>query len=140
MGLSGFCLWFVVCGSIAVSLRLHWAYMSHDMPKKVLTIDKNERAKLDQVFMSVVLDAQAQVQQTKPDSTSNLAAMFHKESVADALQGCAMLIAGWNRGEIDLLGLDRTLKSLKALGLHDLAERVSRLQNLSQDHAKPEQS
>lgn len=114
--------------------------MSHDMPKKVLTIDKNERAKLDQVFMSVVLDAQAQVQQTKPDSTSNLAAMFHRESVADALQGCAMLIAGWNRGEIDLLGLDRTLKSLKALGLHDLAERVSRLQNLSQDHAKPEQS
>ena len=60
-----------------------------------------------------------------------LAAMFHKETVSDALQGCAMLIAGWNQGRVDDAGLTRTTKALRALGLPDLAARVEKLRQIA---------
>lgn len=95
-------------------------------------ISKDDRAKLDQVFMQVVLDVQAQVQQTKPAQAGNLAAMFHKETVSDALQGCAMLIAGWNQGRVDEAGLLRASKALRALELSDLAGRIEKLREIDQ--------
>lgn len=91
-----------------------------------------DRARLDQVFMQVVLDVQAQVQQTKPAQVGNLAAMFHKETVSDALQGCAMLIAGWNQGRVDGAGLSRASKALRALQLAELAGRVERLRTIDE--------
>lgn len=94
-------------------------------------ISPEDRARLDQVFMQVVLDAQAQVQQTEPAQAGNLAAMFHKETVSEALQGCAMLIAGWNEGRVDGAGLNRTLKALRTLELADLAERVGKLPQIA---------
>lgn len=95
-------------------------------------ISANQRAKLDQIFMQVVMDVQAQLQQTKPLQASNLATMFHKETVADGLQGCAMLIAGWNQGRIDEAGLQRTVKSLRALELNPLADRIERLRQIDE--------
>lgn len=101
--------------------------MSQDKP-----ISPEDRARLDQVFMQVVLDVQAQVQQTRPQQPGNLAAMFHKESVAEALQGCAMLIAGWNRNRVDAAGVQRSAKALRGLGLGDLAERVEKLRQIGE--------
>ncbi|NTX99754.1 hypothetical protein [Deinococcus sp. JMULE3] len=94
-------------------------------------IHPDDRARLDQVFMQVVLDVQAQAQQTAPAQSGNLAAMFHKETVTDALQGCAMLIAGWNQGRVDDAGLTRTAKALRALDLPDLAARVEKLRQIA---------
>ncbi len=94
-------------------------------------ISANDRARLDQVFIQVVLDTQAQIQQTKPVGASNLAAMFHRETVTDALQGCAMLIAGWNQGRIDEAGMSRTTKSLRSLELSELASRVEKLRDIA---------
>lgn len=96
-----------------------------------MTTDKaiapEDRARLDQVFMQVVLDVQAQVQQTQPAQAGNLAAMFHRETVGEALQGCAMLIAGWNQGRVDGAGAARASKALRALERPDLAGRVEKL-------------
>lgn len=96
-------------------------------------ISADQRAKLDQIFMQVILDVQAQFQQTKPQQEGSLAAMFHKETVSDGLQGCAMLIAGWNQGRIDDAGLQRTIKSLRSLNLETLAQRVERLQMIDEE-------
>jgi len=96
------------------------------------TLAPDDRARLDQVFMQVVLDVQAQVQQTRPPQPGNLAAMFHKESVSDALQGCAMLIAGWNENRVDGAGVQRSARSLRALGLEELAERLERLRGIGE--------
>lgn len=96
-------------------------------------ISADQRAKLDQIFMQVILDVQAQLQQTKPQQEGSLAAIFHKETVSDGLQGCAMLIAGWNQGRIDDPGLQRTTKSLRSLNLDTLAQRVERLQIIDEE-------
>ncbi|MDO4263303.1 MAG: hypothetical protein Q4C67_03820 [Deinococcus sp.] len=95
-------------------------------------ISPDDRARLDQIFMQVVLDVQAQVQQTQPAQAGNLAAMFHKEQVSEVLQGCAMLIAGWNGGRIDGAGLGRTAKGLRALERPELAGRVEKLRDIAQ--------
>lgn len=81
--------------------------------------------------MQVVLDVQAQIQQTQPAQPGNLAAMFHKETVTDGLQGCAMLIAGWNEGVVDEAGVARAAKSLRALELPELAGRVEKLPDIA---------
>ena len=96
------------------------APMTQDPVTQDQTLTQDDRARLDQVFMQVVLDVQAQVQQTEPPQSGNLAAMFHKETVSDALQGCAMLIAGWNENRVDGAGVQRSAKALRALGLEDL--------------------
>lgn len=93
-------------------------------------IAPDDRARLDQVFMQVVLDVQAQIQQTQPAQGGNLAAMFHRETVTDGLQGCAMLIAGWNEGRVDEAGMGRTVKALRTLDLPELAERVEKLREI----------
>ena len=97
-----------------------------------VTLSPDDRARLDQVFMQVVLDVQAQVQQTRPEQSGNLAAMFHRETVGDALQGCAMLIAGWNENRIEGAAVNRAAKSLRSLGLEELAERVERLRQIGE--------
>ncbi|GGR48434.1 hypothetical protein GCM10008959_06860 [Deinococcus seoulensis] len=94
-------------------------------------ISADDRARLDPVFMQVILDTQAQVQQTQPAQTSPLAAMFHRETVTEALQGCAMLIAGWNQGRVDDAGLTRAAKALRALQLGELADRLGNLRNIA---------
>lgn len=96
------------------------------------TLSPDDRARLDQVFMQVVLDVQAQAQQTQPIQPGNLAAMFHKEQVGEALQGCAMLIAGWNENRVDEAGVQRSARALRGLGLNDLAERVERLRQIGE--------
>ena len=96
-----------------------------------MQIAPEDRARLDQVFMQVVLDVQAQVQAQAPAQSGNLAALFHKETVSEALQGCAMLIAGWNGGAVDEAGVTRAAKALRALELPDLAERVERLRHIA---------
>ncbi len=93
-------------------------------------ISPDDRARLDQIFMQVVLDVQGQVQQTAPVQPGNLAAMFHRETVSEALQGCAMLIAGWNQGRVDSAGVSRAAKALRALGREDLAGRVEKLDEI----------
>ncbi|MFC4424581.1 hypothetical protein [Deinococcus navajonensis] len=95
-------------------------------------ISAQDRARLDQIFMQVILDAQAQAQATRPAQSGSLAAMFHKESVTDALQGCAMLIAGWNEGRIDEAGLTRATKAMRALELGELAARLERLRQIDE--------
>ena len=95
-------------------------------------INAEDRVRLDQVFMQVVLDVQAQVQQQKPAQSGTLAAMFHKETVTEALQGCAMLIAGWNQGRVDGAGVSRAAKALRALELPELAERVEKLRGIAE--------
>ena len=97
-----------------------------------VAISAEDRSRLDQVFMQVVLDVQAQVQQQKPAQSGNLAAMFHKETVSEALQGCAMLIAGWNQGRVDAAGVNRAAKALRALELPELAERVEKLKGIAE--------
>ncbi|AWN22044.1 hypothetical protein DKM44_01325 [Deinococcus irradiatisoli] len=86
-----------------------------------------DRTRLDQVFMQVLLDVQAQAQQSRPPQAGNLAAMFHKEEVSEALQGCAMLIAGWNQNRIDEAGSKRAARALRALELPELAGRIENL-------------
>ncbi|BDP40454.1 hypothetical protein DAETH_04230 [Deinococcus aetherius] len=106
--------------------------MTQDQGTQDRLISQGDRARLDQVFMQVVLDVQAQVQQTQPERPGNLAAMFHKETVSDALQGCAMLIAGWNENRVDEAGVTRAAKALRSLELEDLAERVERLRGIDE--------
>ncbi|WP_295817275.1 hypothetical protein [uncultured Deinococcus sp.] len=93
-------------------------------------ISSDDRARLDPVFMQVVLDVQAQLQQTAPTQPGNLAAMFHKETMSDGLQGCAMLIAGWNQGRVDDAGMARAVKALRSLELPELADRVEKLREI----------
>ncbi len=82
--------------------------------------------------MQVLLDVQAQAQRSQPPQAGNLAAMFHKEQVSEALQGCAMLIAGWNQGRIDDAGSKRAVRALRALGLPELAERLTQLERIDE--------
>ncbi|WP_407540568.1 hypothetical protein Q0M94_03990 [Deinococcus radiomollis] len=91
------------------------------------TIAPDDRKKYDQVFMQVVMSVQQQAQASKPPQPGNLAAMFHKEQVTEALQGCAMLIAGWNEGMIDAAAISRASRALKALGETEWATRVEGL-------------
>ncbi|WP_104991170.1 hypothetical protein [Deinococcus sp. NW-56] len=100
-----------------------------------VTLSADDRARLDQVFMQVVLDVQGQVQQTQPQRDGALAAMFHKEQMAGALQGCAMLIAGWNENRVDEAGITRAAKALRGLELTELAERVERLRQIADPEA-----
>lgn len=93
-------------------------------------INPADRARLDPIFMQVVLDVQAQTQQSRPVQAGNLAAMFHKEQLSEALQGCAMLIAGWNQGRIDAAGVKRAAVALRGLERPDLAERLEGLGNI----------
>lgn len=95
-----------------------------------LAISATDRARLDPIFMQVVLDVQAQAQQSRPAQAGTLAAMFHKEQVSEALQGCAMLIAGWNKGHIDAAGIKRAATALRSLERPDLAERIGGLVNI----------
>ncbi|AFD24450.1 hypothetical protein [Deinococcus gobiensis] len=106
--------------------------MTQSTPPAGKTIAPDDRARLDQVFMQVVLDVQAQVQQTRPAQAGNLAAMFHKETVTEALQGCAMLIAGWNQNVVDEAGVSRAAKALRALDLGELAGRVEKLRQIDE--------
>ncbi|MEF2280227.1 hypothetical protein V3W47_18185 [Deinococcus sp. YIM 134068] len=106
--------------------------MTQDQAGQDKLIAPDDRVRLDQVFMQVVLDVQAQVQQTQPGQPGNLAAMFHKETVTDALQGCAMLIAGWNENRVDEAGVNRAAKSLRSLELGELADRVERLRGIDE--------
>ncbi|KEF35577.1 MULTISPECIES: hypothetical protein [Deinococcus] len=98
-------------------------------PDVILSPD--DRARLDPVFMGVVLDVQGQVQQTQPQREGTLAAMFHREQMGEALQGCAMLIAGWNENRVDGAGIDRAARALRGLHLAELAERVERLRQIA---------
>lgn len=82
--------------------------------------------------MQVVLDVQAQVQAQAPAQSGSLAAMFHKETVTEALQGCAMLIAGWNEGRVDEAGVTRAAKALRALERPELAERIEKLRGIAE--------
>ncbi|AZI43161.1 hypothetical protein EHF33_10770 [Deinococcus psychrotolerans] len=91
-----------------------------------------DRARLDQVFMQVMLDVQAQAQQSRPPQAGNLAAMFHKEQVSEALQGCAMLIAGWNQNRIDNAGTTRAARAFRALELPELAGRIEQLHKIDE--------
>lgn len=106
--------------------------MTQDPESQDKLISPEDRARLDQVFMQVVLDVQAQVQQTQPERPGPLAAMFHKETVSDALQGCAILIAGWNENRVDDSGVTRAAKALRSLELGDLAQRVERLRGIDE--------
>ena len=96
-------------------------------------IAPEDRKKYDQVFMQVVMSVQQVAQASRPPQPGNLAAMFHKEQVTEALQGCAMLIAGWNAGTIDAAGVSRSSRALKALGETDWAGRVEGLVNIDED-------
>ena len=98
-------------------------------PDVILSPD--DRARLDPVLMGVVLDVQGQVQQTQPQREGTLAAMFHREQMGEALQGCAMLIAGWNENRVDGAGIDRAARALRGLHLAELAERVERLRQIA---------
>ncbi|WP_407569845.1 hypothetical protein [Deinococcus altitudinis] len=96
------------------------------------SIAPDDRKKYDQVFMQVVMSVQQQAQASSPPQPGNLAAMFHKEQVTEALQGCAMLIAGWNEGKIDAAGVSRASRALKALGETEWAARVEGLVNIDE--------
>ena len=89
------------------------------------------RAARTATLLLALLPALSWAQQTAPAQGGSLAAMFHKETVSDALQGCAMLIAGWNQGRVDDAGLTRTTKALRALDLPDLAARVEKLRQIA---------
>ncbi|GGL68124.1 hypothetical protein GCM10010840_02580 [Deinococcus aerolatus] len=119
--------------SCVAAASLYTARMTQDARTAASKpISPDDRARLDPVFMQVVLDVQAQVQQTQPAQAGNLAAMFHKETMGDALQGLAMLIAGWNQNRIDGPGLGRAVKSLRALDLPELAERMEKLRQIDE--------
>ena len=90
-------------------------------------VSPENRQKYDQVFMQIVLGVQAGAQATRPSAPGSLAQLFHKEQVADALQGCAALIAGWNGGAVDEAAVKKTAAALRGLGLPDLAGRVENL-------------
>jgi len=72
------------------------------LPTTSKPVAPEDRKRLDQIFMQVVMSVQQQAQASRPPQPGNLAAMFHREQVSEALQGCAMLIAGWNAGTIDI--------------------------------------
>ncbi|WP_043816308.1 hypothetical protein [Deinococcus maricopensis] len=97
------------------------------------TLTPENRAKFDQVFMQVVMSVQAEAQQSQPQQAGALAAMFHKEQLSEALQGCAMLIAGWNAGGVDETGIARAAKALRGLGRADLASRVEGLVRIDEE-------
>ena len=90
-------------------------------------VSPDDRAKYDEIFMQVILGTQAEAQTTQPQAPGNLAAMFHKEQVATALQQCAVLIAAWNKGEIDVKAASKCAAALKGLGLKAAAERIENL-------------
>ena len=107
--------------------------MSSPQPSADKQIAPADRQKYDQVFMQVVMSVQQEAQASQPPQPGNLAAMFHREQLADALQGCAMLIAGWNEGRIDAAGVTRAARSLRALGLGEWAGRVEGLDRIDED-------
>lgn len=90
-------------------------------------ISPEDRQKYDPIFMQVVQSVQVEAQNTKPQGGGAIAQMFHKEQMTEALQGCAMLIAGWNEGRVDEAGTKRAATALRGLGLHEAAERVENL-------------
>ncbi|WP_425146993.1 hypothetical protein [Deinococcus sp.] len=96
-------------------------------------VSPSARQKHDQVFMGVVMGVQQEVQASRPAQAGALAAMFHKEQLSEALQGCAMLIAGWNAGVIDAAGVARAARALRGLDRPDLAVRVEGLVKIEED-------
>ncbi|AFZ66820.1 hypothetical protein [Deinococcus peraridilitoris] len=96
------------------------------------TVSPEDRQKYDQVFMQVVQSVQVEAQNTRPQREGNLAQMFHKSQVTDALQGCAMLIAGWNQNTIDEAAVKKTTTALRGLGLPEIAERVEKLVHIDE--------
>jgi hypothetical protein len=95
-----------------------------------LPISPEARQQHDQVFMTVVMGVQQEVQASAPGQPGNLAAMFHREQVTEALQGCAMLIAGWNEGRIDGAGQSRAARALRGLNLPELASHIEGLSRI----------
>lgn len=91
------------------------------------TVAPEDRQKYDPIFMQVVQSVQVEAQSTKPQGPGAIAQMFHKEQVGDALQGVAMLIAGWNAGRVDAAGIRKAATALRGLGLPAVAERVENL-------------
>ncbi|WP_027481155.1 hypothetical protein [Deinococcus pimensis] len=95
-------------------------------------ISPEDRQKYDQIFMQVVQSVQVEAQGTKPQAAGTLAQMFHREQVTEALQGCAMLIAGWNEGRVDEAGARRAATALRGLGLPEVAGRVENLVHIDE--------
>lgn len=91
------------------------------------SVSPQDRQKYDAVFMQVVQSVQAEAQTTTPAREGSLAQLFHQGQVADALQGCAMLIAGWNAGRVDEAGIKKAAAALRGLGLPEAAQRVENL-------------
>ncbi|GGJ83388.1 hypothetical protein [Deinococcus aquiradiocola] len=108
------------------------------LPTTSKPVAPEDRKRLDQIFMQVVMSVQQQAQASRPPQPGNLAAMFHREQVSEALQGCAMLIAGWNAGTIDAPGVSRTSRALKALGEPEWAARVEGLYRIDEDGTQDE--
>lgn len=94
------------------------------------SVSPEARARYDQIFMQVVQSVQVEAQSTQPQQGGTLAAMFHKEQVAGALQGCATLIADWNAGRLEESTLKKTAGALRGLGLPESATRVENLVNI----------
>lgn len=105
--------------------------MSNPPPDKHLS--KEDRQRLDPIFMDVVRHVQVQAQETAPQGSSGVAAMFHREQQKDALQGVSELIADWNEGQIRRETVAKTAAALRSLGLEEQAERVEKLHRIDED-------
>lgn len=95
-------------------------------------IAKEDRQRLDPIFMEVVRHVQVQAQDTAPQGSSSVAAMFHREQQKDALQSVSELIADWNDGQIRRSTVAKAAAALRSLGLEAVAERVEKLPQIDE--------
>lgn len=63
-------------------------------------------------------------------ASSQVAAMFFKESQKSVLQDLAQLTAAWGQSRVDFGVIDRAMKTLQGMGLETARERLGKLREL----------
>ncbi len=95
-----------------------------------MKLEPQIRATFDQTFMELLAFVRVSVLDAKPPAlvaSSAIAKMFFTESQKSVLQDLAELTASWNNSEINLPVVERAMKTLEGMELHDAKEKLARL-------------
>jgi hypothetical protein len=88
------------------------------------------RQRFDQTFMELLAAVRVEVLEAKAPAmaaTSQVAAMFFKESQQSVLRELAELVAAWNSGQINVVSVQKALVVLEDMGLTVAHERLKKL-------------
>ncbi len=98
-----------------------------------MNVNPTVRQRFDQTFMELLAAVRVDVLDAKPPAfaaTSQVAAMFFKESQKSVLQDLAQLTASWGQSQVELPVVERAMKTLADMGLETARDRLGKLTEL----------